>query len=74
MVESARCWEVQGWWDGGGDPWCEGAGPWCRRPPAWWCVCLARVGGNLDKKDEIEKRKERKKERCICDPPPRNES
>ena len=24
MVESARCWEVRGWWGRGGDPWCQG--------------------------------------------------
>ena len=23
-VESAGCWEVPGWWGGGGDPWCQG--------------------------------------------------
>ena len=31
MVESARCWEVRGWWGRGGDPWCEGPGYPCHR-------------------------------------------
>ena len=35
-----------------------GSGWWSMvSPSAWWCVCLARVGGNLKKKDEIEKEK-----------------
>ena len=43
VIESARCWEIRGWWVRGGDPW-------CRRRQSWWCVCLAWVGGNLYKK------------------------
>ena len=23
-VESAGCWEIRGWWGGGGDLWCQG--------------------------------------------------